>query len=63
MIGKIKIVLPRGEIPVVTSWENDSVSYVISTGTLDKTWYYRYNNIDGTLIKQKEKSHNPKDLE
>nr|DAR68856.1 MAG TPA: hypothetical protein [Caudoviricetes sp.] len=60
-ISEVK--LPRGERAVLTYHIGGEVQYVIATNLLDTTWYWRYNIEDGKLVKQKQKAHNPKELE
>lgn len=60
-ISEVK--LPRGERAVLTYHIGGEVQYVIATNLIDTTWYWRYNIVDGKLVKDKGKSRNPKDLE
>ena len=48
--------LPRGERAVLTYHIGGEVQYVIVTHILDTTWYWRYNIVDGKLVKDKGKS-------
>ena len=60
-ISEVK--LPRGERAVLTYHIGGEVQYVIATNLLDTTWYWRYNIENGKLVKQKQKAHNPKELD
>lgn len=60
-ISEVK--LPRDERAVLTYHIGGEVQYVIATNLLDTTWYWRYNIEDEKLVKQKQKAHNPKELE
>lgn len=60
----MKINVPKGEKLVLTVFnniENEDISYIITTGIFDNTWYWRYNYIDEKFVKDK-KAHIPTEL-
>lgn len=55
--------IPKREKVVLTYMEDGKVKYILTVDCYVGNTYFRYDYIDGNLVKSKKKAKNPTELE